>query len=272
VFADIDPATCNLDPDAAERALKRTPGIQAMIPVHLYGGCADMDPLMESAARHGCVVIEDGAQSIGAEYKGRKAQSIGRIGCISFYPSKNLGAAGDAGMLTTDDADLARKLASLRVHGTTGPYYHEWVGINSRLDTLQAAVLRVKLPHLDGWTAARQKNAALYRSLLGESGLPVRLPVETGYQTRHIYNQFVIAVPERDRLKAWLAENGVGTEIYYPLPLHLQPCYRGLGYRQGDFPVSEAAARETLALPVHPALAGGDIRYICDLIRGFIAG
>ena len=271
VFADIDPATYNIDPAAAERVLETTPGIRATIPVHLFGGCADMDPLVESAARHGCAVIEDGAQAIGAEYKGRRALGIGQMGCISFYPSKNLGAVGDAGMLTTNDPDLARRLAALRLHGTTGPYYHEWAGINSRLDTLQAAVLLVKFRYLDAWTAARQRNAALYRSLLGESSLPVRLPAGTGYQTRHVYNQFVIGVPWRDRLRAWLLENGVGTEVYYPLPLHLQPCYRDLGYRENDFPASEAAARETLALPVHPALAAEDIHYICDLIRGFYA-
>jgi dTDP-4-amino-4,6-dideoxygalactose transaminase len=191
---------------------------------------------------------------------------MGHIGCISFFPSKNLGAFGDGGMLTTNDPELARRLASLRLHGTTKKYHHEWVGINSRLDTLQAAVLKVKFRHLDSWTAGRQRNAALYRKLLGAAGLPVRLPVETVYQTRHIYNQFVIRIKNRDRLKAWLEENGVGTEIYYPIPLHLQPCYKDLGYRQGDFPVSEVAAEETLALPVHPAMVVGDIEYICEII------
>jgi dTDP-4-amino-4,6-dideoxygalactose transaminase len=215
------------------------------------------------------VVIEDGAQSIGAEYKGRKAQSMGHIGCISFFPSKNLGAFGDGGMLTTNDPELARRLASLRLHGTTKKYYHEWVGINSRLDTLQAAILKVKFRYLDSWTACRQRNAALYRKLLGAAGLPVRLPVETEYQTRHVYNQFVIALENRDGLKARLQENGVGTEIYYPLPMHLQPCYKDLGYRAGDFPVSEAAARETLALPVHPAMSVEDIEYVAQLIIDF---
>jgi dTDP-4-amino-4,6-dideoxygalactose transaminase len=269
VFADIDPVTYNIDPSAAGHVLKTVPGIKAIIPVHLFGACADMDPLLESASRHGCVVIEDGAQSIGAEYKNRKAQSMGEIGCISFFPSKNLGAFGDAGMLTTNDPELARKLGSLRLHGTTKKYHHEWVGINSRLDTIQAAILRVKFRYLDSWTAGRQHNAALYRNLLGGRGLPVQLPVEADYQTRHVYNQFVIGVPARDSLKAWLQENGVGTEIYYPLPMHLQPCYKELGYHEHDFPNSEAAARETLALPVHSGMPAEDIEYVSELIIDF---
>jgi len=269
VFADIDPVTFNIDPNAAEHVLKTVPGIKAMIPVHLFGACADMDPLLDSANRHGCVVIEDGAQSIGAEYKNRKAQSMGQIGCISFFPSKNLGAFGDGGMLTTNDPELARKLGSLRLHGTTKKYYHEWVGINSRLDTIQAAILKVKFRYLDSWTAGRQNNAALYRNLLGGRDLPVQLPVEADYQTRHVYNQFVISVPARDNLKAWLQENGVGTEIYYPLPMHLQPCFKDLGYHEHDFPNSEAAARETLALPVHSGMPGEDIEYVSELIVDF---
>jgi len=269
VFADIDPVTFNIDPNAAEHVLKTVPGIKAMIPVHLFGACADMDPLLDSANRHGCVVIEDGAQSIGAEYKNRKAQSMGQIGCISFFPSKNLGAFGDGGMLTTNDPELARKLGSLRLHGTTKKYYHEWVGINSRLDTIQAAILKVKFRYLDSWTAGRQHNAALYRNLLGGRDLPVQLPVEADYQTRHVYNQFVISVPARDNLKAWLQENGVGTEIYYPLPMHLQPCFKDLGYHEHDFPNSEAAARETLALPVHSGMPGEDIEYVSELIVDF---
>jgi dTDP-4-amino-4,6-dideoxygalactose transaminase len=266
VFADIDPVTFNIDPSAAEHVLKTVPGIKAMIPVHLFGACADMDPLLESANRYGCVVIEDGAQSIGAEYKTRKAQSMGQIGCISFFPSKNLGAFGDGGMLTTNDPELTRKLSSLRLHGTTKKYYHEFVGINSRLDTIQAAILKVKFRYLDSWTAGRQHNAALYRDLLGGRDLPLQLPVEADYQTRHVYNQFVIGVPARDSLKAWMQENGVGTEIYYPLPLHLQGCYKDLGYHEHDFPNSEAAARETLALPVHSAMPAEDIEYVSELI------
>jgi dTDP-4-amino-4,6-dideoxygalactose transaminase len=267
VFADIDRVTFNIDPQAVERELKAKSSIKAVIPVHLFGACSDMDPILESSLRHGCTVIEDGAQAIGASYKSRSAMSMGQIGCVSFFPSKNLGGFGDGGMLTTNDPDLAQMLASLRVHGTTTKYHHEWVGINSRLDTLQAAVLKVKFRCLESWTAGRQRNAALYRKLLGASGVPVQLPVQMEYQTRHVYNQFVIRAPMRDHLKAWLAENGVGTEVYYPIPLHLQPCYRHLGYRQGDFPVSEAA--DTLALPVHPALPEEDLQYVCRSILDF---
>jgi dTDP-4-amino-4,6-dideoxygalactose transaminase len=269
VFADIDPATFNIDPVAAEHVLETVSGIKAIIPVHLFGACADMDPLMESANRHGCMVIEDGAQSIGAEYKNRTAQSMGQIGCISFFPSKNLGGFGDGGMLTTNDPDLARKLGALRLHGTTKKYYHEFIGINSRLDTIQAAVLKVKFRFLDFWTAGRQRNAELYRSLLSSRGLPVQLPVEADYQTRHVYNQFVIGVPSRDELKGWLQDNGVGTEIYYPVPMHLQPCYKDLGYREGDFPNSEAAAQQTLALPIYSAMLPEDIEYVSELIIDF---
>lgn len=269
VFVDIDPVTYNIDAGSACRALERDPAIKAIIPVHLFGACADMDPILETARGRGCAVIEDGAQSIGAEYKGRKAQSMGDIGCISFFPSKNLGGFGDGGMLTTSDEALARKLSALRVHGSIKKYYHEWVGINSRLDTLQAAVLKVKFRCLDAWTSGRQQNAEHYRRLLGEAGLPLTLAEPAPYQTRHIYNQFVVRCADRDRLKAWLQENGVGTEVYYPLPLHMQPCYKDLGYHEGDFPESEKAARESLALPVHSAMALDDLEYIGQLIRSF---
>jgi dTDP-4-amino-4,6-dideoxygalactose transaminase len=269
VFVDIDPVTYNLDPVGVEEALQRDPGIKAIIPVHLYGACADMDPILESAKKHGCSVIEDGAQSIGAEYKGRKAQSMGDVGCISFFPSKNLGGFGDGGMVTTNNADLARKLSALRVHGSLKKYYHEWVGINSRLDTMQAAVLKVKFRYLDSWTAARQANADRYRQLLTASGTPIVLPETTAYQTRHVYNQFVIRTTERNALQAWLKDHGVGTEVYYPLPLHLQPCYLHLGYHEGSLPNSEAAAKETLALPVHPAMSGDDLLYVCEVINSY---
>jgi len=269
IFADIDPVTYNLDPVAARRVLESDPSIKALIPVHLFGGCADMDPLLETARRCGCAVIEDGAQAIGAEYKARKAQSMGLAACLSFFPSKNLGAFGDGGMVLTSDPEVSRKLSSLRLHGTTRPYFHESVGINSRLDSLQAAVLKVKFAALDPWTLKRQRNAALYRELLADNSLPVTLPIPASFQTRHVYNQFVIRARRRDQLKVWLEENGVGTEIYYPVPLHLQPCYRELGYREGDFPQAERAARETLALPIHSALAPEDVEYIARLISSF---
>jgi dTDP-4-amino-4,6-dideoxygalactose transaminase len=267
VFVDIDPATYNLDPQALAETIRRTPKAKAVIPVHLYGGCADMGPIMEIARGRDCMVIEDGAQAIGAEYKGRRAQSIGDIGCLSFYPTKNLGAFGEGGMVLTGDAGLAEKMKALRVHGAREKYLHQWVGLNSRLDTLQAAILRVKLRYLDAETAGRQENVARYRANL--AGVPVGLPVPASYQTRHIYNQFVIRAAERDRLKAHLEENGVGCDIYYPLALHMQECFRDLGYRAGDFPESEKAAREVLALPIHAALAEEDVDYVCAQIRGF---
>jgi dTDP-4-amino-4,6-dideoxygalactose transaminase len=269
VFADIDPLTYNLDPLAAQRVLETTPGITAIIPVHLFGGCADMDPLREAARLHNCVVIEDGAQSIGAEYKGRKAQSLGAMACISFFPSKNLGGFGDGGMVLTSDEEFAQKVGSLRLHGTTKKYYHDSIGINSRLDTLQAAILKVKFRHLDSWTAGRQRNAELYRTRLGREGLPITLPREADYQTRHVYNQFVIRSSRRDELRTWLQEGGIATEVYYPVPLHLQPCYRSLGHRNNDFPESEKAASESLALPIHSALPSEDLEYICEQIRAF---
>jgi dTDP-4-amino-4,6-dideoxygalactose transaminase len=268
-FVDIDPATYNLDPQALAEVVRHTPRAKAIMPVHLYGGTADMDPILEIAGARGLAVIEDGAQSIGAEYRGRAAQSIGDIGCISFFPSKNLGGFGDGGMVLTGDEEHARKLAALRVHGAPKKYFHEWVGINSRLDSLQAAVLRVKLQYLDSETAARQKNADRYRQNLTGAGLPIGLPQPACYQTRHVYNQFVIRAPKRDQLKAYLQENGVGTEVYYPLSLHQQACFRDLAYREGDFPESEKAAREVLALPVHSALSGQDLDYVCQQIRAF---
>ena len=226
VFVDIDPATFNMDARLAVEAVRRLPRVKAVMPVHLYGGCADLDPLMEMARERNCTVIEDGAQSVGAEYKGIRAQSIGDIGCISFFPSKNLGGFGDGGMVMTKDEPTARKLAALRVHGAPKKYFHEWVGVNSRLDSLQAAVLRVKLKYLDAETMGRQKHAALYRELLAGAGLPITLPRPAPYQTRHVYNQFVIRSARRDELKAYLSANGVGSEIYYPLSLHQQVCFR----------------------------------------------
>lgn len=271
VFVDIDPATYNMDPRSLADTIRRTPKAKVVMPVHLYGACADMDPIMEIARSRGCQVIEDGAQSIGAEYKGRAAQSIGDIGCISFFPSKNLGGFGDGGMVLTQNDELARKLSALRVHGAPKKYFHEWVGLNSRLDSLQAAVLRVKLQYLDNETAGRQKNAARYREDLAGAGLPIVLPYPAEYQTRHVYNQFVIRAPRRDQLKTYLQENGVGSEVYYPLSLHQQTCFADLGYRQGDFPESEKAAAEVLAVPIHSALPAEDVDYVCEKIRAFYA-
>lgn len=252
VFVDIDPVSYNILPDAIERAI--TPRTRAIIPVHLYGQMAEMDSIMDVAQRHNLVVIEDAAQAIGSEYKGRRAGSIGDLGCFSFFPSKNLGGFGDGGLVTALDEQLAGRVRQLRNHGDGPKYYHKFVGGNFRLDALQAAVLRVKLPYLNGWTEARQRNAARYRALFAAADLPVvSLPVESP-ERRHIYNQFVIRVPRRDELIAHLRERQIGCEVYYPVPLHLQECFAYLGYQAGDFPASEAAANETLALPIYPEL------------------
>jgi dTDP-4-amino-4,6-dideoxygalactose transaminase len=264
VFADVDPTTFNIDPVRAAEAVARSPRARALIAVHLYGGSADMEPLCAIARERGLVLIEDAAQAIGAEYRGRRAGGIGQIGCFSFYPSKNLSAYGEGGLLTTQDAQIAARLRALRVHGSTEKYVHQWVGINSRLDALQAAVLRVKLRHLDAWTERRQGNARLYQELLAKA--PVDLPRPAPYQTRHVFNQFVIRTRERDAVRHHMASHGVGTEVYYPMPLHLQPCFSSLGYSSGDFPVSEALACETLALPIYPELSEDDIAYVSGLL------
>jgi len=269
VFADVEEHTFNLDVKLAADVLASHPKVRAIIPVHLFGGCADMDPICAMAAERGIPVIEDAAQSIGSEYKGRRAGSIGQLGCFSFFPSKNLGGYGDGGMLTTNDAGLADRLSALRVHGRTGKYLHQWIGVNSRLDALQAAILRVKFRHLDNWTQGRQHHAEQYRKQLAKLSLPVTPAEPTDYQTRHVYNQFVIRCSERDALQAYLKKQGIGSEVYYPLPLHLQPCYAELGYKKGDFPISEKLAAESLALPVHAELATDDVDYICDCIRSF---
>jgi dTDP-4-amino-4,6-dideoxygalactose transaminase len=227
-----------------------------------------MDPICALAAGRRIPVIEDAAQSIGSEYNGRRAGSIGGIGCFSFFPSKNLGAFGDAGLCTTNDVAVAEKLFALRMHGSKVKYFHEWVGLNSRLDALQAAVLRVKLRRLDEWSSARERNAELYRGMLRDTAVECPLPAE--YQTRHIYNQFVIRVADRDRVRRFVGERGIGTEVYYPLPLHLQPCFAYLGGKEGDFPVSEALARETLALPIYPELTEEDIQYVSEGIRAAV--
>lgn len=269
IFVDIDPVTFNIDPNQVEDALKRHTGVWAIQPVHLFGASADMDPLLSLGLRYGAVVVEDAAQAIGAEYKGRRCGAIGAMGCFSFYPGKNLGAYGDGGMVTTNDPTLAELLARLRLHGGRERYFHEFVGINSRLDTLQATVLKVKLRHLDAWTAKRQQNAATYMRLFAKTDAPVVLPVIAPYQTRHVFNQFTILCPRRDALKAHLTANGVGCEIYYPLPLHLQQCFEELGYKAGDLPVSERVSEGALSLPIYPELTEDDQRYVVDTIDAF---
>ncbi len=270
VFVDIDPATYNLDPTRLEAAV--TPRTRAILPVHLYGQMANMHPVMEVADRHGLHVIEDAAQAIGAEYKGQRAGCIGHCGCFSFFPSKNLGGVGDGGLVTTNDPKLADRLRLLRGHGARPKYHHRVVGGNFRLDALQAAVLRVKLRHLDAWSAARQHNAESYRRLLAASGLVsdgrVVLPVDAGYG-RHVYNQFVIRAERRDGLAHYLKQQQIGTEVYYPLPMHLQECFAGLGLRAGDFPESEAAAQESLALPIYPELSDAMLERVVQAIGEF---
>jgi dTDP-4-amino-4,6-dideoxygalactose transaminase len=252
-FVDIDPATYNLVPAAVRAAV--SPRTKAIIPVHLYGLCADMDPLLGIAREASVPVIEDACQAIGANYKGRRAGAMGTAGCFSFFPSKNLGAFGDGGLVTTNDGALASEVRRLRNHGSETKYYHEEIGGNFRLDALQAAVLRVKLPHLARWTRMRRENAATYRRLFASllPGAPVVLPIEVE-DCFHIYNQFVVRVPDRDRVRAFLTEHGIGTEVYYPVPFHLQQCFAALGYRRGDFPQAESAAASTIALPIYGEL------------------
>jgi dTDP-4-amino-4,6-dideoxygalactose transaminase len=267
VFVDIDPATYNLD--TAQLDSRVTEKSRAIIPVHLYGQMADMDDVMQVAENHGLIVVEDAAQAIGAAYRGRQAGTVGHYGCISFFPSKNLGAAGDAGMVVTNDAQRAEKLRVLRGHGAKPKYHHKIIGGNFRLDAIQAAVVSAKLPHLDDWTAARQRNAKQYDQSLGEAGVSIGLPkVATD---RHIFNQYVIRTSKRNELQAYLQKNGVGTEVYYPRPLHLQECFAYLGHVAGAFPESERAAKETLALPVHPELTEPQARYVVECIRDFFA-
>jgi dTDP-4-amino-4,6-dideoxygalactose transaminase len=255
VFADIDPVTFNLDPVQVEN--KVTPRTRALLPVHLFGQCADMEPLWHVAERHHLSIIEDAAQAMGAEYQGKRTGTLGAVACFSFYPSKNLGAYGDAGMVVTNDPEWAQRLACLRVHGMEPKYYHKHLGWNARLDALQAAVLRVKLPHLDRWIQARQLAARRYDSLIEEHHLagflerPVVRP-----QRRHVFNQYVVRVAggQRDGLVSHLRAAHIGCEIYYPVPLHRQECLAPLGYREGDFPATEEACRGVLALPMYPEL------------------
>ena len=269
VLVDIDPATFNIDPAQAVAAI--TPRTKAIMPVHLYGLAADLDPLMAAADRAGIAVIEDAAQAIGATYKSRPLGGIGAIGCFSFFPSKNLGAFGDAGLLTTNDDALAERARLLRTHGMQPKYYHHVVGANFRMDALQAAILRVKAPHLDAWTEGRRRNAATYRTLFREAGLDRTIGLPTEPPDRgHIYNQFVIRSADRDGLKRHLDEQGIGNEIYYPVPFHLQPCFADLGYARGAFPHAERAAAETLAIPIYGELTDAQQRTVVSTIEQFV--
>jgi dTDP-4-amino-4,6-dideoxygalactose transaminase len=269
VLVDIDPATFNIDPAQAAAAI--TPRTKAIMPVHLFGLAADMDPIMAAADRAGIPVIEDAAQAIGSAYKSRPLGAIGALGCFSFFPSKNLGAFGDAGLLTTEDDELAARATLLRTHGMKPKYYHHVVGANFRMDAMQAAVLRVKAPHLAGWTEGRRANASRYRALFRAAGLEenVRLPIEPPDRS-HIFNQFVIRTGDRDGLKSHLDQNGIGNEIYYPVPFHLQPCFSNLGFRQGAFPHAERAAQESLAIPVYGELTLDQQEAVVSAIGQFI--
>jgi dTDP-4-amino-4,6-dideoxygalactose transaminase len=267
VFVDIDPASFNLDPRAVPA--KITTRTKAILPVHLFGRCVDLDPILEAAKEHGVAVIEDAAQAIGAwDDKGRQAGTMGTMGCFSFFPSKNLGAFGDSGMIVTNDGKLAETLRVLRVHGGKPKYYHPMVGGNFRLDALQAAILRVKLKYLAAWTEARRANAKRYRTLFKETGLLGWVPLPEDVPG-HVYNQFVARFPDRDRLRGFLRERGVETEVYYPLPFHLQECFKGLSYWKGDFPQAEAAACELLALPIYPELSEAQQWYVVGHIKEF---
>jgi dTDP-4-amino-4,6-dideoxygalactose transaminase len=268
VFVDIDPVTFNVDPEAIARAL--SPRTRAILPVHLFGLMADMDRILAIAQAAGVPVIEDAAQAIGASSRGRAAGTLGAIGCFSFFPSKNLGGFGDGGLVTTNDAALAHELRLLRNHGMEPKYIHKRIGGNFRLDALQAAVLRVKAPHLATWTERRRENAARYRQLFESAGLDrvVTLPAEPA-DRRHIFNQFVIRTPERDALKRYLDGQGIGNEIYYPVPFHLQPCFAGLGYKTGDFPHAERAASESLAIPIYGELTLAQQERVVSAIAQF---
>jgi dTDP-4-amino-4,6-dideoxygalactose transaminase len=262
VFADIQPNTFNLDP--AQIEAKITPKTRAVIAVHLFGLPADMDPILELAAHRGLRVIEDNAQAIGASYKGRRTGSLGELGCLSFYPSKNLGAYGDAGMIVADPEEWAARLRALRHHGQVRKYVSAEQGWNSRLDAIQAAVLRVKLRHLDGWREARQAHAAHYSALLGRLPDVVTPTVPDG--SDHVYHQYTIRVPERDRVRQFLADRGIASTVYYPVPLHLQPLYAPLGYKRGDLPVAERAAEQVLSLPMYPELKPEQIERVADAL------
>ena len=270
VFVDIDPQTYNLDPQRLEAAI--TPRTKAIMPVHLFGLAAEMGKITEIARAHNLPVIEDAAQSIGARYHDRYVGNIGACGCFSFFPSKNLGGAGDGGMITTNDPELADRISVLRDHGSRKKYHYDLLGMNSRLDSLQAAILLVKFKHLEAMTKARQRNAGRYRQMFNQAGLDkiITLPVAPEGRN-HVYNQFVIRTPERDRLREYLRNAGIPTEIYYPSPLHLQPAFAGLGYLAGAFPQSEDASRHVLALPIFPQMTEAQQKMVVDKTAQFFA-
>ena len=271
VFVDVQADTFTIDTEQIEQ--KITPRTKAIIPVHLFGQCAAMEPLMELADRHGIAVIEDACQSIGASRRGRNAGTFGYSGCFSFFPSKNLGGVGDGGLIVTNDGDLRELLLALRVHGSRSDYHHDHIGLNSRLDALEAAVLRVKLQHLDNWNAKRARNAANYNRLLTEAGLleHVTLPA-TDPDNVHVFNQYTLRAQRRDELMAYLKEHEIGHKVYYPVPLHLQECYQPLGYSKGDLPVSEQLAQEVLSLPVYPELTDAQMEAVVTRISEFYSG
>jgi dTDP-4-amino-4,6-dideoxygalactose transaminase len=280
VFADIKPDTYNIDPKGIKDLLEEMTfhtqrlkidlsKIKAIIPVHLFGQTADMDPINDIAKKYNLDVIEDACQAIGAEYKAKKAGSIGTFGCFSFFPTKNLGGYGDGGIVTTNDKSLADKLGKIRVHGAEKGYFHSWIGYNSRLDTLQAAVLLAELPYLDDWNKKRGGNAELYSDLL-KNIEEIDCP-HVAKEHKHIFHQYTIRVKnnKRDELMNFLEKRGIGSKIYYPLPLHLQECFNYLSYKKGDFPISETAAEEVLSLPIFPELTNEEIKYVCDSIKSF---
>jgi dTDP-4-amino-4,6-dideoxygalactose transaminase len=267
MFVDIDPATFNIDAKAI--ASKVTPRTKAIMPVHLFGQCADMDPIMDVARRHKLAVIEDAAQAIGSEYKGRRAGSIGTVGCYSFFPSKNLGCFGDGGAVVTQDRALADKIRLLRGHGSHPKYFHKVVGGNFRLDSIHAAVLRVKLKHLDSWTLGRQQGAAYYTNALLKHGLQGIIDAPKIVQSRHIFNQYVVRCDDRENLREHLKKDKITTEVYYPQPMHLQECFAKLGHRKGEYPESERAALTSLALPMYPELLNSQRERVVRSISGY---
>jgi len=268
VFVDIQAETFNIDPEQLEK--KITPRTKAIIPVHLFGQCADMENIVTVAHRHGIKVIEDACQAIGAEQHGQKAGTFGYTGCFSFFPSKNLGGVGDGGLIATNDEALRELLLALRVHGSRSDYHHDHIGLNSRLDALEAAVLRVKLQHLNGWNEQRAKNAAYYERLFAEAELLDRVILpHTVPGNRHVFNQYTIRAQKRDPLMSYLKEQGIGHKVYYPVPLHLQECYQPLGYHKGDLPVSERMAAEVLSLPIYPELTHSQMECVVETIHDF---